>query len=115
MAQARKTPSSSTPSSSTPSPRKTRSSGSAKADHALPDGRPTEAQRRYLARGLTQPGGKLPLFDEAGAAIAPRTVESCMAHGWAEPWFRNPTKPDWIVCRLTADGYRILGHEPPSA
>ena len=26
-------------------------------------GRPTEPQRRYLERGLSEPGGKLPLFD----------------------------------------------------
>jgi hypothetical protein len=22
-------------------------------------------------------------------------------------------KPDWLVCRLTPLGYRVLGHEPP--
>ena len=33
--------------------------------------RPSEAQRRYLERGLTQAGGKLPLFDRNDdAAIA---------------------------------------------
>jgi hypothetical protein len=74
---------------------------------------PTPAQRGYLARGLSEPGGKLPLFDRKGREIARKTVESCLARGWAEPWFDNPLKPDWIVCRLTDAGYRILGAAPP--
>lgn len=86
----------------------------------FPDPRPgmepsrlSAAQRRYLARGLAQPGGKLPLFDGEGQQVARQTVESCIAHGWAEPWFANPTKPDWLVCRLIAAGYRALGATPP--
>src|ERR1700751_3781659 len=71
--------------------------------------RPTEPQRRYLARGLSEPGGKLPLFDADGRQVPRKTIEACMAHGWAEPWFNNPIKPDWLVCRLTAAGYRVLG------
>jgi hypothetical protein len=74
--------------------------------------RPTEPQRRYLERGLTEPGGKLPLFDRDGREVAKKTIQVCIAHGWAEPWFRNPLKPDWLVCRLTPEGYRILGHPP---
>lgn len=77
--------------------------------------RPTEAQRRYLERGLTQAGGKLPLFDRDGREVARKTVESCLAHGWATPWVQNPIKPDWLVCRLTEAGYRALGSEPPPA
>ena len=76
---------------------------------------PSGAQRRYLVRGLTQPGGKLPLFDQSGREIPHRTIETCIAHGWAEAWSRNPVKPDWLVCRLTAEGYRALGEEPPAA
>ena len=72
--------------------------------------RPSEPQRRYLERGLTEPGGKLPLFDRDGREVAPRTVAACIAHGWAEPWFNNPIKPDWLVCRLTARGFAVLGH-----
>jgi hypothetical protein len=72
--------------------------------------RPTEAQARYLARGLDEPGGKLPLFDRDGREIPRKTIEVCIAHGWAEPWIANPMKPDWLVCRLTAEGFRILGH-----
>jgi len=75
--------------------------------------RPTEPQRRYLERGLSQPGGKLPLFDADGREVAPRTVQACLAHGWAEPWFNNPIKADWQVCRLTAKGYAVFGQVPP--
>jgi hypothetical protein len=75
--------------------------------------RPTEPQRRYLQRGLTEPGGKLPLFDREGREVAARTVRACIAHGWTEPWFHNPIKPEWLVCRLTASGYAVLGRAPP--
>ena len=87
-----------------------------RADSSLPGvedealgGRPNPAQRRYLARGLTQPGGKLPLFDEYGQHIHPALVRACIAHGWAEPWFGNPMKPDWLICKLTEKGRSILG------
>jgi hypothetical protein len=76
-------------------------------EHSTP-GRPNEAQRRYLARGLPQPGGKLPLFDEHGQHIHPALVRACIAHGWAEPWFGNPLKPDWLVCKLTDKGRHVL-------
>ena len=76
--------------------------------------RPSEAQRRYLERGLAQPGGKLPLFGRDGREVARKTVESCVLHGWAAPWVQNPIEPGWLVCRLTAAGYRLLGHEPPA-
>ncbi len=74
-----------------------------------PDGRPNPAQRRYLSRGLDQAGGKLPLFDEHGKHIHPALVRACIAHGWAEPWFGNPLKPDWLICKLTQKGREILG------
>jgi hypothetical protein len=35
-------------------------------------------------------------------------VRACIAHGWAEPWFGNPLKPDWLVCKLTEKGRRAL-------
>lgn len=76
--------------------------------------RPTEPQRRYLERGVREAGGKLPLFDRDGREVAPRTVQACITHGWAEPWFNNPIKPDWLVCRLTAAGYAVLGHAMPA-
>jgi hypothetical protein len=71
--------------------------------------RPTEPQRRYLERGLSQPGGKLPLFYPDGREVPTRTVQACVANGWAEPWFSNPVKPDWLVCRLTEKGRKALG------
>jgi hypothetical protein len=74
---------------------------------------PSAAQRRYLVRGVGEPGGKLPLFDESGREIPHRTIETCIAHGWAEAWIRNPVRPDWLVCRLTAQGFHALGKEPP--
>lgn len=64
----------------------------------------THTQKRWLSRGLSQPGGKLPLFDEDGTKIKKRTIVSCINRGWAEPWFSNPLKPDWLVCRLTKAG-----------
>ena len=74
--------------------------------------RPTEPQRRYLERGLKEPGGKLPLFDRDGRQVPRKTIEACIAHGWAEPWTANPIKPDWVVCKLTPAGYRALGVAP---
>jgi hypothetical protein len=70
--------------------------------------RPNPAQRRYLSRGLTQAGGKLPLFDREGQHFHPALVRACIAHGWAEPWFGNPLKPDWLICKLTDKGRRAL-------
>ena len=61
----------------------------------------------YLRRGLAQAGGKLPLFDLDGQAIAPEVVQVCLDRGWAEPWFNNPLKPDWLVCKLTEAGRRL--------
>ena len=70
--------------------------------------KPTRTQRRYLERGLDQPGGKLPLFDDDGQQVNPQTVRTCLDHGWAEPWFANPLKPDWLVCKITEAGRAIL-------
>ena len=70
--------------------------------------RPTAGQRRWLMRGLDQPGGKLPLFDAGGKRISERTVRSCIANGWAKPWFANPLKPDWLVCKLTDAGRALF-------
>ncbi len=70
----------------------------------FPRGAPTTAQREWLLRGLAQPGGKLPLFDRNGRRINRALIRSCVAAGWAEPWFRNPLKPDWLVCKLTRAG-----------
>lgn len=76
--------------------------------HARIRHRPTPPQRRWLARGLNQPGGKLPLFDESGQAMSTQTIRSCVRQGWAEPWIRNPIMPDWLVCRLTDAGRKLI-------
>lgn len=74
-------------------------------EHAEP--RPTRQQLTWLTRGLDQPGGKLPLFDGNGKRVSSRTVKACIRAGWAEPWFANPIKPDWEVCKLTEAGRRV--------
>ncbi len=76
---------------------------------AATDGKkqPSAAQRAWLRRGLEQAGGKLPLFDECGRPVSQRTIRACIAHGWAEKWFDNPLKRDWLVCRLTAHGRSV--------
>ncbi|MEE3000629.1 MAG: hypothetical protein VX693_11965 [Pseudomonadota bacterium] len=70
--------------------------------------RPSNAQIKWLRRGIDQAGGKLPLFDDDGQKISSRTINSCLKQGWAEPWFNNPIKPDWLVCKLTESGRRAL-------
>ncbi|CCQ73810.1 hypothetical protein [Magnetospira sp. QH-2] len=72
------------------------------------DSKPTAPQRRWLTRGTKEPGGKLPLFDEHGQKVSERTIRSCIHHGWAEPWFANPLKPDWLVCKITAAGRAVV-------
>ncbi len=69
--------------------------------------RPTVTQFAWLRRGLDQAGGKLPLFDHYGQHYDNRTIRCCVEQGWAEPWFNNPIKPDWTVCRLTAQGREL--------
>ncbi|UEM20121.1 hypothetical protein JL100_024065 [Skermanella mucosa] len=71
--------------------------------------RPEARQLQWLRRGLAQPGGKLPLFDEEGQRVDRALVRSCIDAGWAERWFHNPLKPDWVVCRLTGAGRSLLG------
>jgi hypothetical protein len=85
----------------------------------MPEAKPTSAQRRFLERGMDQAGGKLPLFDDHGRRVAASTVDACIRHGWAEPWFSNPIKPDWLVCKLTSRGRDTIEdhrkrHRPPS-
>ena len=75
------------------------------------ESRASAAQKDWLRRGLDQPGGKLPLFDRDGQRMHPGTVRACMQRGWAEPWFDNPLKPDWLVCKLTDAGRRIASRD----
>jgi hypothetical protein len=85
------------------------SNSAERSDNATPHPhRPTLPQRNWLVRGLDQPGGKLPLFDRDGQRIDTQTVRSCLQAGWAEPWFNNPLKPDWLVCKITDKGRKAL-------
>ncbi|MBI3513846.1 MAG: hypothetical protein HY060_07275, partial [Proteobacteria bacterium] len=43
--------------------------------------------------------------------VNPRTIRSCIDQGWAEPWFTNPLKPDWLVCKLTDAGRKLVDAE----
>ena len=76
-------------------------------DNELEGDSPTLVEILYLRRGLTQAGGKLPLFDLDGQDVDAAIVRRCVDRGWAEPWFNNPLKPDWLVCKLTDAGRRI--------
>ena len=80
--------------------------------HALNDNAPAGTlpslgELLYLRRGLDQPGGKLPLFDLDGQDVDEAVVRSCLERGWATPWFNNPLKPEWLVCKLTSEGRRL--------
>ncbi len=70
--------------------------------------KPTSAQLEYLRLGRNQAGGKLPLFGRNGQQIKVNTIKSCVANGWAVPWFNNPIKKDWLVCKLTRKGLILL-------
>ena len=76
-------------------------------DNVLETDLPTLPELLYLRRGLAQAGGKLPLFDLDGQAVVAAIVRRCLDRGWAEPWFSNPLKPDWLVCKLTEAGRRL--------
>ncbi len=76
-------------------------------DNELEGDLPTMGEMLYLRRGLSQAGGKLPLFDMDGQIVAEDIVHRCLARGWAEAWFKNPLKPDWLVCKLTPAGRRL--------
>lgn len=77
-------------------------------DNQLEGDLPTLAELLYLRRGLAQPGGKLPLFDLDGQQIDDAIIRRCLDQGWAEPWFHNPLKPDWLICKLTAAGRQAV-------
>lgn len=76
-------------------------------DNELSAELPTLHETLYLRRGLTQAGGKLPLFDLDGQSVDEAIVRRCLDRGWAEPWFNNPLKPEWLVCKLTAAGRSV--------
>ncbi len=70
--------------------------------------RPSPVQLKWLRQGLNEARGKLPLFDTSGRQVPAATVRACIAEGWAEPWFSNPLKPDWLVCKLTEKARAML-------
>ena len=70
--------------------------------------KPTQIQVQWLKKGILQAGGKLPMFDANGQKISSRTIKRCLEQGWVEPWFNNPIKPDWLVCKLTDIGREIV-------
>ena len=74
-------------------------------------GEPSSVQFKWLECGLKQAGGKLPLFDDDGQKINSKIVNSCLKRGWVEPWFNNPIKPYWLVCKLTEAGRRVLSRK----
>ena len=76
-------------------------------DNELSGELPTLHEILYLRRGLTQAGGKLPLFDLDGQSIDETIVRRCIDRGWAAPWFNNPLKPEWLVCKLTPAGRSV--------
>ena len=76
-------------------------------DNELEADLPTLPELLYLRRGLSQAGGKLPLFDLDGQVVDGALVRRCLGRGWATPWFSNPLKPDWLVCKLTDAGRRL--------
>ena len=76
-------------------------------DNGLEVDLPTLQEILYLRRGLSQPGGKLPLFDLDGQDVDIDIVKRCLRVGWAKPWFKNPLKPDWLVCKLTELGRQV--------
>ncbi len=88
--------------------------GRVQSRHSQGATRPRPAQAAYLRRGLAEPGGKLPLFDRNGQRYSSRTIQSCIDQGWAAPWFNNPIKPDWLICKLTEAGETALTDLEPS-
>ena len=79
------------------------------ANRAVPRQKPqpTAEERRFLQLGLSQPGRKLPLFDQHGQPVRAELIRACIARGWAERWFSNPLAPEWLVCRLTDRGAAV--------
>lgn len=77
----------------------------------LPPLSPSDDQRRWLASGAAQPGGKLPLHDEKGRRISKDIIDACLQAGWAEPWICTPDQASTKVCRLTDEGRAIIQRE----
>lgn len=61
----------------------------------------------WLRGGLNRADGRLALFDAFGEPVEPIIIQKAIASGLAEPWFASPMRPQWMVCRLTAQGRRV--------
>lgn len=72
---------------------------------------PSEEQRNWLAAGLAQPGGKLPLYDSKGARISASLIRECVKAGWASPWALNPINEENLICRLTEAGRAAVARD----
>ena len=64
----------------------------------------------WLRGGESRVDGRLALFDRFGEPIDRKVIKTAIASGLAEPWFANPMRPQWTVCRLTPKGHDFLGH-----
>jgi len=64
--------------------------------------------REWLRGGEAREDGRLALFDQFGEPIDKKVVKTAIASGLAEPWFANPMRPQWTVCRLTQKGHDFL-------
>ena len=62
----------------------------------------------WLQSGLGQKDGRLALFDGTGQRVSASIQRAAIAQSWAEGWFANPMRPDWMVCRLTPLGRQAL-------
>jgi len=62
----------------------------------------------WLKTGVNNADGRLALFDGSGQRIEAHIQRVAIAQGWAEGWFANPMRPDWMVCRLTQSGAQAL-------
>lgn len=63
--------------------------------------------------GLSQPGGKVLLFDEEDEPVDPAIVRRCLDQQWVEPWQAGEHKPHsvFLACRLTPLGRRLTTEE----
>ena len=66
--------------------------------------KPTPSQRPLVATRARSGGRQAAAFRRVRPQVSERTVKSCIDKGWAEPWFANPLKPAWLVCKLTKAG-----------
>ena len=69
---------------------------------------PTAAQLAWLKRGLAQPGGKLPLFDDSGQRVNTRTIKLQLSN-WDEFWSKPHVQKKVKNCGAMLS--KIIGYE----